>query len=727
MKQEAISSRMQRAVGFHNQGQLDEAEQIYEAILSENPDHFYALNFLGCIKRIKKDHNKAIDLLAKAVTLQPNNPDVHYNLGNIFKDLRRWDDAIACYEKSLVLNDQSVQALNNLGVCLLEVARYERSELIIKKVLSLQPGFAGAWLNLSNALGCQQKYSEAISSALKASSLKPDNVEPFLALASLHQQEGDVDQAITCLKRVIDMQPDCAQSYFSLGIIYQELQYIDEAICSYCKATDLNPDYVEALSCLGSIYKQEGNIEKAVLCYQRVIDLMSDSAGACKELASIFHEENNLNEALELYSLALQKDPHISDCHFHLCAAGVEDIDAVFQRFQLEIASVADSDLLFEDLFFVRLFYDFVQRRGYAFALPENLLRQCTIQDLKKQCSRGLSLLILSYQQCRQSSLPRWLRFPGIPNEMQFLAISDYLESHRVDSSSLDRSWHDLKDYQLSFMSASSKDMPPQSVIFSRLSDCNESLWMASQAYQFPDVLSCLSLQASFDYPKAAHNVSRLDQSEFYRKAHLLDAQEFYMSNEDPCLHGVSELYRVHSLIAATIEEINSLKSVVDLGYYSCGIFNAGLKSDLKRYCIEPARHHAVWVAESGIAEAEPDVPKRCVRSFEEYLSLLDAVSLDHPGSTAAVISFILQLFEYAQCVELLQRVKGFASHLVVTDDILNEESEASILRLLSNGKRMNLCHNYQRLLSDAGWRIEKKWYFHGVRYASGIIVASAA
>ena len=114
-------------------------------------------------------------------------------------------------------------------------------------------------------------------------------------------------------------------------------------------------------------------------------------------------------------------------------------------------------------------------------------------------------------------------------------------------------------------------------------------------------------------------------------------------------------------------------------------------------------------------------------RSFEEYLSRMEAVVLDDPGSKAAVISFILQLFEYEQCVEILQRVKGFASHLVVTDDILNEESEESILRLLSNGERMNLCHNYQRLLSDAGWQIEKKWYFHGVRYASGIIVASAA
>ena len=207
----------------------------------------------------------------------------------------------------------------------------------------------------------------------------------------------------------------------------------------------------------------------------------------------------------------------------------------------------------------------------------------------------------------------------------------------------------------------------------------------------------------------------------------MLDAQRFYMADEDPCLHGVSELYRVHGLIASTIGEMDSLQSVVDLGYYSCGIFNAGLNAYLKRYCIEPARHHAVWVAESGIAEVVPDVPERCVRSFQEYLSLLEAVALGDPGSTAAVISFILQMWEYEQCVEMLQRVKGFASHLVITDDILNAESDESILRLLSSLKPLYLAHKYERMLSDAGWLIEKKWYFHGVRYASGIIVASAA
>ena len=153
------------------------------------------------------------------------------------------------------------------------------------------------------------------------------------------------------------------------------MQYIDEAISVYTKATELRPDYAEALSCLGSIHKQEGNIEKAVLCYQSVINLMPDSAEAYKELASIFHEENNLNKALGLYSSALQKDPHISDCHFHLCAAGLEEINAVFQRFQVEMTSLAELDLLAEDLFFVQLFYDFVRRCGWSFAFPGNLLK----------------------------------------------------------------------------------------------------------------------------------------------------------------------------------------------------------------------------------------------------------------------------------------------------------------------------------------------------------------
>ena len=132
----------------------------------------------------------------------------------------------------------------------------------------------------------------------------------------------------------------------------------------------------------------------------------------------------------------------------------------------------------------------------------------------------------------------------------------------------------DLKDYQLLFMSASSKDMPPSLWSFP---DCPTAMRVYGWHPKHFSFQMCFPAFASLSrLSEGCSSSSKLDQSEFL-ETHLLDAQKFYMANEDPCLHGVSELYRVHCLIATTIEEIKPLQSVVDLGYYSCGIFNVGL------------------------------------------------------------------------------------------------------------------------------------------------------
>ena len=83
-------------------------------------------------------------------------------------------------------------------------------------------------------------------------------------------------------------------------------------------------------------------------------------------------------------------------------------------------------------------------------------------------------------------------------------------------------------------------------------------------------------------------------------------------------------------------------------------------------------------------------------------------------------------MFEYRQCVQLLGLIRKFSDNLIIADDILNDHSSFSVLRKISSGDRMNLCHNYNNLLADSGWQIHKRWFVNGVRYASGIIVASA-
>ena len=37
-------------------------------------------------------------------------------MGNLFKELDKYDDALACYQKSLSLKPDYTEALNNLGI-----------------------------------------------------------------------------------------------------------------------------------------------------------------------------------------------------------------------------------------------------------------------------------------------------------------------------------------------------------------------------------------------------------------------------------------------------------------------------------------------------------------------------------------------------------------------------------------------------------------------------------
>ena len=207
MNQEQIMQQLQAAVALHNQGELDQAEAIYRSVLAVDANNFYALNFCGCICREKKNFEEGIDLLSRATTLQPGNPDAIYNLGNVFKDSERWGEAISCYERTLGLRSEYPEALNNLGICLKEVDRYEHSEIVFKRAVSMKPGFAGAWLNLGNTFKEQEKLKEAITSYRKAIEVKPDFHHALTALAQCFMDAGRVSESLVVYEKCSQLNP----------------------------------------------------------------------------------------------------------------------------------------------------------------------------------------------------------------------------------------------------------------------------------------------------------------------------------------------------------------------------------------------------------------------------------------------------------------------------------------------------------------------------------------
>jgi tetratricopeptide (TPR) repeat protein len=82
---------LRKAITFHRQNNFNEARQIYQTILANNPDNLIALINLGSILKHLGDHEGALIHLRRASAKAPQNPDAHYNMGNaiwIFSVLR---------------------------------------------------------------------------------------------------------------------------------------------------------------------------------------------------------------------------------------------------------------------------------------------------------------------------------------------------------------------------------------------------------------------------------------------------------------------------------------------------------------------------------------------------------------------------------------------------------------------------------------------------------------
>jgi Flp pilus assembly protein TadD len=95
---------IQRGLTMHDNGKFREAESFYQAVLKENPKHPDGLNLMGILAVEAKQHRFAIDYIAKAVKLVPNQPIYVNNLGNAHLLYSEPEKALPLFRKAVRLS-----------------------------------------------------------------------------------------------------------------------------------------------------------------------------------------------------------------------------------------------------------------------------------------------------------------------------------------------------------------------------------------------------------------------------------------------------------------------------------------------------------------------------------------------------------------------------------------------------------------------------------------------
>jgi len=250
--------------------ELRRIEKAAQPTRSPKAFELYSRAAIAVAQRPGQEGNEqAVDLLARAIEVDPNFAVAHFTQGSIHQALgNRWK-AAAQFRAATQLDPSYPEPYKALGDLFLAAPR--------------------------------RLFDQAVEAYTKAIELRPFYADAFVGLGDARAAKGDVDGAVGAYTKALTHNPINPRVHMSLGkIYYTEKGLYYESVNAYKRAIDLDPNSVEARMGLGEVYEDKGLYKEAIEEYGRVIELDGKHTGAMYNIALVY-EKVDPRESITLW------------------------------------------------------------------------------------------------------------------------------------------------------------------------------------------------------------------------------------------------------------------------------------------------------------------------------------------------------------------------------------------------------------------------------------------
>jgi tetratricopeptide (TPR) repeat protein len=245
----------------------------------ERIDHpatdFYQLFDAAVQLSDKKQFDAAIPAWQKAVSLDPDDPRAHNNLGIALAGAGHVTEAIAEYRKSLQLNANSSQAENNLGSALAQQGVLDEAQQHFENALRINPDNASAEVNLGNAFAAEGGHTrEAIELLRNGVEKLPNSPDGQNGLGVALAHAGNLEEATEHLRKAVELAPGDAGYHYNLGRVFAARSLFSDALPQFSEAARLtNMQDPMILQMLAAMQSETGGYADAVTTAQQALNL----------------------------------------------------------------------------------------------------------------------------------------------------------------------------------------------------------------------------------------------------------------------------------------------------------------------------------------------------------------------------------------------------------------------------------------------------------------------
>ncbi|MBD2241658.1 tetratricopeptide repeat protein [Aulosira sp. FACHB-113] len=281
-----------------------------------------------------KKWNLALADFNKTITINPESVYGYNNRGLIYEELQKWDLALVDFNKAIAINSEFAYGYNNRGFIYKELQKWDLALVDFNKAIAIDPELAQAYYNRGVVYDEQNQWGLALTDYNKVIAINPNDADIYNNRAGLYYKLQEFNLALNDYNKAIEINPILAPAYYNRGILYYKLQEFNLALNDYNKAIKINPMFALAYKNRGILYYELKKWNLALADFNKNIAINPNDAVAYHNRGLLYEELKKWDLALADYTKAIAIDPKLDIAY--------NNRGLLYQNFQEWDLAVAD-------------------------------------------------------------------------------------------------------------------------------------------------------------------------------------------------------------------------------------------------------------------------------------------------------------------------------------------------------------------------------------------------
>ena len=275
-----MRGKAQLALGMH-----EEAKELFEQILRQEPDSPEALIGLAQYSLTKSDLDSTMRFAAQAVRKNATNSNAWLFLGHLLRAQNKTDQALSAFDKVIKFDPENADAHITRATIKIETKEFEEAKLSIESAKAISPNslivvYTQALLEFS-----QENHSEALASIQQVLSTAPEHMPSVLLAGAIQHALGSLTQSEQYLEQYIKADPNNLYSRKLLAMVRLKNQQAHMAFDVIEPALGIIDQDPQLFALAGEAYIQMGDFDKANEYFDKASMLAPNNAALHTALA----------------------------------------------------------------------------------------------------------------------------------------------------------------------------------------------------------------------------------------------------------------------------------------------------------------------------------------------------------------------------------------------------------------------------------------------------------